>query len=166
LLIRKLFLSLPSQSYKEPTIMAIIIDFNAAKAKNDNGSQRKEPRTPEDVRRFMLGMDEPDEDLHVQMTFLNIDSNRTGLVGDFAAIEPLLDQLKGLPVQRRESIYDVDHNDRGPGVIMSVRQVVQLLDMMEEDGWTDLNPDVRILAEARLQALEERNKTYICKPKK
>ena len=158
-----------SQSYKETTSMAIIIDFNAAKKNLGSGASGipkcNEPKSPEEVRRFMLGMDEPDEDLHVNITFLNIDENRTGLVGDFAAVEPLLDQLKGLPVQRRESIYDVDHNGRGPGVIMSVRQVVQLLDMMEEDGWTDLNPDVRILAEARLKALEERNKTYIVKPK-
>jgi len=142
--------------------MAKIIDFNTARrnlGRMSRGSAARE-KNPEEVRRFMLGMDEPEEDLHVQMTFLNIDDNRTGLVGDFAAVEPLLDQLKGLPVQRRESICDADHNDRGPGMIMSVRQVVQLLDMMEEDGWTDLNQDVRILAEARLKALEERNKKH------
>ncbi len=142
--------------------MAKIIDFNTARQMIGSAprSSAAMENDPEKVRRFMLGIQEPEEDLHVQMTFLNIDDNRTGLVGDFAAVEPLLDQLKGQPVQRRESIYDAGHNDRGPGVIMSVRQVVQLLDMMEEDGWTDLNPDVRILAEARLKALEKKNKKH------
>lgn len=121
---------------------------------------KKETRTPDEVRKFMLGIDDGDgaEDLHVQITFLNIDDARTAIVGDYAAIEPLIDQLKGAPVQRREHIYDEAKKDRGPGVMMSVTQVVQLLAMMIEDGWTDMNPDVHLLAQERYRALQERNK--------
>lgn len=142
--------------------MGTIIDFNTAKRMGSAAGRvpaaKEKQRTPDDVRKFMLGIDDGDgeEDLHVQMTFLNIDDVRTAIVGDYAAIMPLIDQLKGSPVQHREHINDEAKKDRGPGVIMSVRQVVQLLAMMIEDGWTDMNPDVHILAEARYRAFQEK----------
>ncbi|MBR6128895.1 MAG: hypothetical protein IKQ07_04590 [Bacteroidaceae bacterium] len=147
--------------------MAKIIDFNTAKKKIGSTPHGENQQTQEEVRKYILGIDDGDgeEDLHVQMTFLNLDETRTAIVGDFAAVEPLIDELQG-DVQRRQRIYDDERKNRGPGIILSVQQVVQLLKMMLEDGWTDLNPDVHIIAEARYKALQERNKTIICEPKK
>ena len=151
--------------------MAKIIEFNMARKETcstPRGSTAKgNQQTAEEVRRYILGIDDGDgeEDLHVSMTFLNLDEARTAIVGDFDAVEPLIDELHG-EVQRRQRIYDDERKNRGPGVILSVRQVVQLLKMMLEDGWTDLNPDVHIIAEARYKALQEKNKTIVCKPKK
>ena len=136
--------------------MAKIIQFTPPKG---DSARSGSTAAKEDVRKYILDLNDNDgdEDLHVKMTFLNIDDVRTAIVGDFAAVEPLIDQLKG-KTYRREHIYDSDHNDRGPGVLMNVTQVVQLLQMMLEDGWHDLNPDVHIMAEARYKAHQEKMK--------
>ena len=137
------------------TIMAKIIQFTPTRKACESGTPAVP--SPDKVRKFILGIADSDgeEDLHVSMTFLNIDDVRTAIIGDFAAIEPLIRELKG-KTYRREHIYDDEHKDRGPGVIMNVTQVVQLLQMMLEDGWTDTNPDVHIMAEARYKALQEK----------
>ena len=115
--------------------MAKIIDFNTAKKKIGSTPHGENQQTQEEVRKYILGIDDGDgeEDLHVQMTFLNLDETRTAIVGDFAAVEPLIDELQG-DVQRRQRIYDDERKNRGPGIILSVQQVVQLLKMMLDMG--------------------------------
>ncbi|MBR5728848.1 MAG: hypothetical protein IKX61_01385 [Prevotella sp.] len=140
--------------------MTKIIKFTPTYASKSPGSVKENP-SPEKVHKFMLNIDngeddeDDDDDLHVHMTFLNLDEVRTAIIGDYAAIEPLIEELHG-KVQRRKHIYDDSRKDRGPGIVLSVTQVVELLQMMIEDGWTDLNPDVHIIAEARYKALQEK----------
>ena len=108
-------------------------------------TQKKE-RTPEDVRKFMMGI-EDEEDQQIDVTFVPLDDRRTALVGDFAAIRPLIMQLDSF--EECKNIQDSKQRDRGPGIILSVEQTLLLVDMIEEDGWEGLNPDVRRCAEAR-----------------
>ena len=82
---------------------------------------------------------------------ISLDDYHTALVGDFAAIRPLIEQLG--TITERKQIYDLQGNNRGPGVILSVFQTMKLVNLMEEEGWDDLNPDVRRVAEARYNAL-------------
>ena len=137
--------------------MGKVIKFTPSFAKGKKDTDTLKERTPEEVRRFILGIEDNDgeEDLHVSMTFLNLDDVRTAIIGDYAAVQPLIDVLPG-KIQQRKHIYDSEQSDRGPGIILSVTQVVELLQMMLEDGWTDLNPDVHIMAEARCKALQDK----------
>ena len=130
---------------------------NAAQSRTDyNAPVRRDPLTPDEARRIMRGIEyDDDEDLHIHATFISIDDYCTGLVGDFDAIRPLIKKLG--QVQEREHIYGENHSDRGPGIILSVPQTMRLIELMEKDGWEDLNPDVRRVAEARYNALVQIN---------
>ena len=82
-----------------------------------NTPVRRDPLTPDEARRIMRGIE---YDYH------------TALVGDFAAIRPLIEQLG--TIAERKQIYDLQGNNRGPGVILSVFQTMKLVNLMEEEG--------------------------------
>ena len=133
--------------------MAKIIDFTMAArliAAGNIPTQKKE-RTPEEVRKFMLGIEDEEEDQQINLTFIPLDERRTALVGDFAAIRPLIMKLDD--IEECEHIQDSKQQDRGAGIILSVEQTLLLVDMIEEDGWEGLSPDVRRCAEARYNHL-------------
>ncbi len=143
--------------------MAKIIDFNAAKAKigsNSCSSVRRgncEPKTPEDVRKFMLGIEEPDEDLHINITFLPLDDERTALIGDFADVRPLIFELG--EITECPCVIDPKGKKRGAGIIITVMQAMRLVNMLEEDGW-EMNPDVRRVSQLRFDNLYTKRILY------
>lgn len=135
--------------------MTQIITFKPSKKKADP-PPRQGVVSSKDVSPFI---EDDDEDggpaltvqKHINATFLNLDELRTAIVGDFAAIRPLIAQLGD--VEERQRIMDVQHRQRGPGVIITVEQAKRLLDMMDEVGWEDISSDLRLMTEARYNTL-------------
>lgn len=110
----------------------------------------KKEKTPEEVRKFILGIEDPEEDLHIDVTFIPLDDERTALVGDFEDVKDIVLELGD--IQERKIIKDPKGNNRGPGVILTVAQTLRLIKTLEDDGW-ELNPEVRRVAQLRFDAL-------------
>ena len=125
--------------------MRKIIQFTPTIVKD--GSKEK---SPEEVRKFMLGIEEPEEDMHIDVTFIPLDDERTALVGDFEDVKDIVFSMGD--VQEKKSIKDPKGNKRGPGVIMTVAQTLRLVKTLEDDGW-ELNPEVLRVAQLRFDAL-------------
>jgi len=125
--------------------MGKIIQFTPAIAK----AERKE-KTPEEVRKFILGIEDPEEDLHIDVTFIPLDDERTALVGDYEDVKDIVFDMGD--IKERKNIKDPSGKKRGPGVILSVAQTLRLVKTLEEDGW-EFNPEVRRVAQLRFDAL-------------
>lgn len=125
--------------------MGKIIQFTPVIAKG--GSKEK---TPEEVRKFMLGIEDPEEDMHIDVTFIPLDDERTALVGDFDDVKDIVFSMGD--VQEKKSIKDPKGNKRGPGVIMTVAQTLRFVKTLEDDGW-ELNPEVLRVAQLRFDAM-------------
>ena len=136
--------------------MAIIIPFTAAPPKGSTHG-RKNPsvqRTPEEVRRFMLGLDDPEEEEeHFNLLFIPLDDRRTAVVGEVDKTQPFLERLQGT-YQVCDSIFDPKGRNRGPGIILTSIQTLQFINLMEDDGW-ELNDEIHRVTEERYNYLVE-----------
>lgn len=124
--------------------MATIISFTPKPT-----SLTKKKGTPVNVRQFMPDYEPAEEnEQSINLTFFAIDEYRTAVIGDIGTVRPLIMELDGT-VNERKTIKDKNGNKRGPGLILTVSQVLQLITMIENDGWDLENPEVRQVAQAR-----------------
>lgn len=125
--------------------MGKIIQFTPVIAKGGIST-----KTPEAVRKFILGIDDSEEDLHIDVTFIPLDSKRTALVGNFEDVKDIVFSMGD--VQKKKNIKDPRGQNRGAGVILTVAQTLRLVNTLEDDGW-ELNSDVRRVAQLRYDML-------------
>ena len=123
--------------------MATIIKMtpSAHRGRVSGGSTAaNKPRSPEEVRRFMLGIEEDPDEEGFDLLFIPLDERRTAVVGEVEKTQTFLDRLQGT-YQRCDNIRDPKGRKRGPGIILTAIQAQQYIDLMVEDGY-ELNDEI------------------------